>query len=89
MLRRLAPGDKGADVNASRKNGTTSLHLAAELNRMAIAKLLIEAGADRNATIMGSVTPIMLADGNHHEEMSAYLKALGGGTGELRETGSE
>ena len=41
--------EKGADINARNRDGTTALHGAAFLGRVETAKLLIEKGADINA----------------------------------------
>lgn len=51
----------GADVNAHNSNdhwGTTPLHAAAHANQAAIARLLIDRGADVNAKDMNGQTPL-------------------------------
>jgi hypothetical protein len=54
--------DSGADVNAQNENdhwGTTPLHAAAHANQTAIAKLLIDHGAEVNAIDMKGRTPLL------------------------------
>jgi len=47
--------------------GATALHIAAYKNRLALAKLLIEQGADVNATDFDNVTPL------HHTSFQGHL----------------
>lgn len=52
---------KGADVNATARNGFTSLHLAVRDGHLDLARLLLDAGADVNSRSFHGLTPIRLA----------------------------
>ena len=57
--------DQGADANEAQGDGMTALHWAAENGDPAIADLLIQAGADLEATTrIGGYTPLLLASRN-------------------------
>lgn len=70
--------DLGADPMIARKDGLTALHLAAKLDRVDSAQILLDAGADPNA--IGGVTqcpPIHLAAGIGHRQMVELLLKRG------------
>ena len=50
--------EKGADVNAKSRDGSTPLHSAAFLGRAEIAELLIQSGADVNPKNHRDETPL-------------------------------
>ena len=70
---------KGADVNVSEKWGFTLLHLASIHGNTEITKLLLENGADVNATNSKDETALDLAEESRHsnEEVIKLLKAHG------------
>jgi uncharacterized protein len=52
----------GAEVNASRGDGVTALHVAAETGNLELASVLLAAGADVTArTRLGGYTPLLIA----------------------------
>ena len=64
----------GADVNAKDNGGFVPLHWAVSLGNIALAKLLISAGADVNAeTNMMGTTPLEFANS---KEMKELLQGL-------------
>jgi ankyrin repeat protein len=63
----------GVDVNTKNDNGITLLHGAAMLNRLTIADMLIEAGADANATDNTGRTPLKCAL-NESTQMKTMLE---------------
>src|SRR5437660_8824376 len=66
-----------ADVNASRADGTTPLHIAAERDDVVMAKMLIAAGARATAANRFSATPLALAAVNGSARMIALLIEAG------------
>lgn len=74
---------QGADVNVkvqeARSNGSwprvglTPLHLAAEKGHLAMVKLLLEAGADPEARVQGSLTPLFFALIARHEKVARTI----------------
>ena len=65
-----------ADVNASNKNGTTALQVAAINGHLKVVEALIEAGADVNASNNNGVTALQVAAENGHlEVIEALIKA--------------
>jgi ankyrin repeat protein len=65
------------DLKAKNEDGATPLHLASRDNSIAIAKLLIDRGADVDAKGNGGWTPLHLATANNHTEIAKLLIELG------------
>ena len=66
------------DVNAPQGDGTTALHWAAYRDDLEIAALLIEAGADVDATTrVGDLSPIVMAAKNGNAAMIELLLEAG------------
>src|SRR5579872_3159273 len=65
------------DVNAAQGDGTTALHWAADLDNLAIADVLIRAGAPVNAANDLGATPLYLACRNRSAPMVDRLLAAG------------
>lgn len=66
--------DKGIDINLQYKcNGNTPLHLASEKGYYGIAKLLIEAGADKTILNSKNQTPLDLAITGEYTETANLL----------------
>ena len=76
LLRALVKS--GADVNAPQGDGMTALHWAAQADNIAIAQVLLTAGAKTTgATRIGGYTPIFLAAKNGSAPMTRALVAAG------------
>ncbi len=75
--------DKGADVNAKFRYGTTALFKAAERGHLEIVKLLLARGADVSVkdTFYGATAMTWALDNNHVEVVSALLEKDQSGTG--------
>ncbi|SVC05802.1 uncharacterized protein METZ01_LOCUS258656, partial [marine metagenome] len=68
--------DAGVDVNEESSNGLTPLHYAASAGHNDIVELLIERGANVNATDSGKgATPLDYAHWRDHEEVIETLNA--------------
>ena len=68
--------DAGVDVNEESSKGLTPLHYAASAGHNDIVKLLIERGANVNATYSGKgATPLDYAHWGDHEEVIETLNA--------------
>ena len=66
------------DVNAPQGDGTTALHWAAYQDDLEMAKLLIDAGADVDATTrVGDLIPIVMAAKNGNAAMIELLLEAG------------
>ena len=65
----------GADVNASSEMGYTPLHAAAENNRIANARLLLQFGANIDAVTDDGQTPLDFAMLSGNVEMIQFLKS--------------
>jgi uncharacterized protein len=57
--------------------GMTSLHMAAQLNRLEVAAVLIELGADVNCQNSKGVTPLQCAAAMGRKQMADLLKKHG------------
>jgi ankyrin repeat protein len=55
----------------------TALHCAADNDNDTVARLLINAGADINASGIGGITPLQIAQGRKHERVLAVLREAG------------
>ena len=78
-LRRIVAADPAAlELPMSRNEGFQHpLHLAARMNRPAMAALLLELGADPEATTAEGATPLHFAAIHGHEEVVRLLLAAG------------
>ena len=67
---------KGADVNARNRNGTTPLHGAVFLGQTEAVELLIQKGADANARTNERATPldISIMDWETTKSVAEFLK---------------
>jgi ankyrin repeat protein len=74
------------DVNATQPDGATALHWAAHRNDVAIADLLIQAGARVDAADEGGVTPLGLASLNASPAMVERLLKAGANPNAGRES---
>ena len=77
----------GAPVNASRPDGVTALHWAAQWDDAEIAGLLIAAGADVDRADQYGVTPLTLACTNASSKMVGRLLAAGADAGAAQANG--
>jgi ankyrin repeat protein len=69
---------EGADVNATEGDGTTALHWAAMKGDVAMAEMLLYAGANPKATTrLGAYTPLLLAARRGDAAMVATLTRAG------------
>lgn len=79
---------RGADVNARDGQRMTALHHAAENGHKAIVEILIESGAEVNATVVEGEnyewkTPFDLTEEQDHKDVVELLEKHGGRSGEL------
>ncbi|XP_020297770.1 uveal autoantigen with coiled-coil domains and ankyrin repeats-like [Pseudomyrmex gracilis] len=65
--------DRGANVNAETRDGTTPLYHAIKFDNMKIAELLLDHGANVNASDESGVTPLCLAVVKVNVEVVALL----------------
>jgi len=68
---------QGADPNAGQADGMTALHWAAHENDVAVAKLLLEAGARAGISNRYGITPLFLACQNGNAAMATLLLQSG------------
>ena len=68
--------ERGADVNAKSKSGTTALMVAATHNNPPMIGLLIEAGADTEAKNNQGKTAAEVAELNKHMEAAQAIRVL-------------
>lgn len=75
MLRRMI--DNKQDLNAIDSEGRTALHIAAEKGKSDVCIALLEAGAERTATLRGKrITPFMVASARANMDcVEAFLHA--------------
>ena len=78
--------EQKVDVNVAQPDGATALHWAAHRNDVAIADLLIRAGAKVNAADEGGVTPLGLACLNASPAMVERLLKAGANPNAGRES---
>ncbi|PNF38384.1 hypothetical protein B7P43_G07234 [Cryptotermes secundus] len=64
---------QGAEINATDKNGWTSLHCAARAGFLDVVKLLVESGASPKAETNFGSAPIWFAASEGHNEVLKYL----------------
>jgi ankyrin repeat protein len=83
-VRRLI--EQKVDVNVTQPDGATALHWAAHRNDVAIADLLLKAGAKVDAADEGGVTPLGLASLNASPAMVERLLKAGASPNTGRET---
>ncbi|KAL2844114.1 hypothetical protein BJY01DRAFT_248356 [Aspergillus pseudoustus] len=81
----------GADIEANRSglkhsrelgpgyDSMTPLHLAANMNHIAVVQALVKHGANKEARDFGNNTPLMLADQNGHTDVVELLLENGAG----------
>ena len=81
--------DKGADVNAKFRYGTTALFKAAERGNTEVVKVLLARGADVSVkdTFYGATAMSWALDGNHLEVVRALLEKSPDGVGDVLMTG--
>ena len=77
----------GATVDASRPDGVTALHWAAQWDDAEIAGLLIDAGANPDSADQYGVTPLALACTNGSSEMVGRLLDAGADAGAAQSNG--
>ena len=65
----------GADVQLILPDGTTPLHVAAEIGNIEVVKILLEANADASAANNDRYLPVGLAAMNDHHEIVDLLLA--------------
>ena len=68
---------KGADVHASDRSGSTALFLAAESGQEAAVKILLDAGAKADATNVANSTPLHRAAQQGHLAVARLLMEAG------------
>ena len=67
----------GANINLPSNSKKTPLHYTAQLNQLAMAKLLVEAKADLAAKDKKGRTALDLATGEAKRELANYLRGVG------------
>ena len=67
----------GANINLPSNSKKTPLHYTAQLNQLAMAKLLVEAKADLEAKDKKGRTALDLATGEAKRELASYLRVVG------------
>ena len=68
---------KGADVNATNKNGETALMFAAQKNHIDAVRLCLDKGADVNARNGNDETALALAEKEDNTDIVNLLKSVG------------
>ena len=82
--------DKGADVNAKFRYGTTALFKAAEKGHLAVVQVLLARGADASVkdTFYGATAMTWALDGKHVEVVGALLEKDPTGVNDVLMTGA-
>ena len=82
--------DKGADVNAKFRYGTTALFKAAERGYTEVAKILLDRGADAKVkdTFYGATAMTWALDNNHFAVVKLLLEKGGGDVDEVLSQGT-
>lgn len=82
--------DKGADVNAKFRYGSTALFKAAERGHAPVVKLLLERGADVKVkdTFYGATAMTWALDNDHFEIVKMLLAKGGGDVDEVLQSGA-
>ena len=82
--------DKGADVNAKFRYGSTALFKAAERGHAPIVKLLLDRGADVKVkdTFYGATAMTWALDNDHFEIVKMLLAKGGGDVDEVLQSGA-
>ncbi len=82
--------DRGADVNATFRYGTTALFKAAERGHLEVVKILLERGANVTVkdTFYGATAMTWALDNNHVEVVRALLDKDSSGVAEVLMTGT-
>jgi len=79
-VRGIVRSDPDAVHAKVESNGETALHLAVWYGHIAMAKALVEAGADVNAVTVVDDTPLAYAFQKEHQEIIDWLVSIGGQT---------
>ncbi|MCZ7624463.1 MAG: ankyrin repeat domain-containing protein [Candidatus Methylomirabilis sp.] len=66
--------DRGADMNAQAKDGSTAMMNAAWYGRLKVIELLVNSGADVNARDAKGGTAAFYASGNGHQNIVELLE---------------
>jgi len=77
QLRILIPNLSLADISRGDYDNRTPLHLASEEGHMEAVKLLVESGANINATDRWGGTPLQGSLKHNHTSIAKYLKKNG------------
>lgn len=65
--------EAGAPLRTADEDGCTPLHMAAGLERLPVARLLLQHGADAHARNSHNITALDIALENHNEDMQSLL----------------
>jgi ankyrin repeat protein len=69
--------ERGADVNRPDENGQTPLFWVAFYGHLSVADYLVRRGAKVDVVDRFRQTPLSMAEGQHRDEMIAFLTAHG------------
>jgi len=76
----------GGNVSGTERGGYTPLMFAARAGDLATTRLLLEAGADVNASSVDDGTALVIASANGHEDVALYLLQQGGANPNIAES---